>query len=939
MRYFLCIVGAFKEGGEEAIIEDCLTRNVYQYHDCTKQKGAYSDITIGDTVILVYKKEICAYGIADSQIGDAQGYDADWQALSIKDKWIRATPNIPLPYGVYWHTLIGNKQSVVKEIDGLWANYLILLITLNNDRAKLPDEPVIPLYLPMIASFLNNSFLRIPAVQRGKVWNAVRAEILWDSLLRNIPIGTLSIRPVLDKTTKECHWDLLDGQQRTNAIAMGFHEFPAVDSDIGHKLESILWIDLKMTEADTEQNDKKTRHSERRFFFKVTTAAHPWGYKLSDNETKNSTLEEWRKREAVEKLKGHWEKHNQMGSRPYPYELWPTDAIFPVPFDVLRKFVEQGGSKFDEFSTYCVEHHSNSNWVLRYYSEGNYCFPAIEENHWLKLIKAIQELSYVVVLAQNSKQIPDEDVGLYFKRMNKAGEVPSDEEIQYSLLKSKVPSLKKLDSIADGLMQPSRMANIAMLSYLTRRGKWSNTISIANISELASDQKFVDYIKNELADLLTKVKEKVVYSTTNECGIPKVNFSSIALRYPELFRLLLYFTEKKFDIQKENLIAFIFLIVLYGNGIKMSAGYNYYKATNNWLGPTKETWLWTTKTWLLQAIRQGELLIPPTPTVYNGILGAVSTNVFSKVDLAWKDPSYVDAINATWQWTTDNGRFLLLYSTRKYLEENFPGYDPVDITWCEENRPWDYDHIFPQDWLRSGRGVPQGKFHQLVDEFLNSIGNIAPIAFSQNRGKGAKPPCAYMGEDNEKLFVSHEVFFDEEHSGKNGSTSLEMNKDLAFSFARITSTRWCKLYNEFYNSSGMAKLLDFSEVTDKRRDLFNYLTEHQQDFKCYYVLPDGTQKIISNHLDMARPWIACGRIGTIVIDGDEHPCMVCVASNGELWEIGVRRHPEATSILNDSSKWWFDGLYECIDNAKDQEILAKIDTLLENVASHQITLD
>lgn len=286
MRYFLCIVGAFKEGGEEAIIEDCLTRNVYQYHDCTKQKGAYSDITIGDTVILVYKKEICAYGIADSQIGDAQGYDADWQALRIKNRWIRATTNIPLPYGVYWHTLIGNKQSVVKEIDGLWANDLILLITLNNDRAKLPDEPVIPLYLPMIASFLNNKFLRIPAVQRGKVWNAVRAEILWDSLLRNIPIGTLSIRPVLDKTTKECHWDLLDGQQRTNAIAMGFHEFPAVDSDIDHKLESILWIDLKMTEADTEQNDKKTRHSERRFFFKVTTAAHPWGYKLSDNETK-----------------------------------------------------------------------------------------------------------------------------------------------------------------------------------------------------------------------------------------------------------------------------------------------------------------------------------------------------------------------------------------------------------------------------------------------------------------------------------------------------------------------------------------------------------------------------------------------------------------------------------------------------------------------------
>ena len=105
------------------------------------------------------------------------------------------------------------------------------------------------------------------------------------------------------------------------------------------------------------------------------------------------------------------------------------------------------------------------------------------------------------------------------------------------------------------------------------------------------------------------------------------------------------------------------------------------------------------------------------------------------------------------------------------------------------------------------------------------------------------------------------------------------------------------------------------------------------------MLSNGTQKIISNHLDMARPWIACGRVETIVIDGDEHPCMVCVASNGKRWEVGVRRHPEATSILNDSSKWWFDGLYECIDNAEDHEILAKINSLLDNAATHQITFD
>lgn len=32
----------------------------------------------------------------------------------------------------------------------------------------------------------------LPQVQRGKVWNAVRVEILWDSILRGLPRGLSS---------------------------------------------------------------------------------------------------------------------------------------------------------------------------------------------------------------------------------------------------------------------------------------------------------------------------------------------------------------------------------------------------------------------------------------------------------------------------------------------------------------------------------------------------------------------------------------------------------------------------------------------------------------------------------------------------------------------------------------------------------------------------
>ena len=906
-------------------------------------KGAYSEINVGDTIILVYKKEICAYGVADSPIGCAKGFDDNWQALSIDGKWILADPKVPLPYGVFWHTLVGNKQSIVKEIDGIWANDLILLITLNNNREKMPDTPFIQLHLQTITSYLDNGFLKIPAVQRGKVWNAVRAEILWDSLLRNIPIGTLSIRPVQDKENNDCHWDILDGQQRTNAIAMGFHNFPKNDSTDEKKKESLLWLDLGMQEAYTEQNDEKIKHSERKYFFKVTTAAHPWGYKLSDNETKNSILREWEKRCAVEKLNGNWENSHHKGSKPYPYELWPEDAIFPIPFDILCGYVEHPNNNLDysNFLDYCVKNCSNYNWLLRYLKgddrrcKDNYSFPSISESYWENIINAIKQLSNIVILAQNAKAIPDDEVGLYFKRMNKAGEVPSDEEIQYSLLKSKVPTLKNIDDSAKGRMQPSRLANIAMLTYLTlREGKCINSISISYINELSKDQKFIHFTSNKLSTLLAKIENWIVYSDSNYYGLPKINFSTIALQYPDLLRLLLYFADKEFKIENKNLIALVSIIILFENGIRISEAYEFYNNIQ-----CSENWLLATRKWLSQAMRKNQIFIPPSPNVYEDIVQAVCTYDYNKVEMAWNNPSYIDSINATWDWKSNRGRFLLLYSTRHFLEDNFPCYDPVDATWCEENRPWDYDHIFPQSWLRSGRGILQGEYHKLVSGFLSSIGNIAPLAFSQNRGKGDNPPSVYMKEDNEKLFITYEDFFNENHSGKNGSVCLEMEKETAFTFARITSIRLWKLYNEFYNSLSIANFLDFKDINDKRYNIFNLMKNQDTSVQCFYALPNGSQHIISSYLDWLRPWIACGRTGKIVIQGDEYPCMVCIVSDGTVWEVGVRRHPDAVSLFNNTGKWWFDDFYNYFTNANEKDLLEKYYSILGNVTKHSITID
>jgi uncharacterized protein with ParB-like and HNH nuclease domain len=44
-----------------------------------------------------------------------------------------------------------------------------------------------------IAQLLDEGSLRLPSFQRDAVWDEERVELLWDSLLRGIPLGNLII--------------------------------------------------------------------------------------------------------------------------------------------------------------------------------------------------------------------------------------------------------------------------------------------------------------------------------------------------------------------------------------------------------------------------------------------------------------------------------------------------------------------------------------------------------------------------------------------------------------------------------------------------------------------------------------------------------------------------------------------------------------------------
>jgi len=118
-------------------------------------------------------------------------------------------------------------------------------------------------------------------------------ELPWDSLFRGFPVGSFLLVPCRQErsTARFVHeqgirgrvpgFHLLDGQQRCNAIALGFLDVWRQ----GVGATAALWIDL----------DPAGTGDERAFVARVVTRSHPWGYQRRDPA---KTLEQRQRRVA-----------------------------------------------------------------------------------------------------------------------------------------------------------------------------------------------------------------------------------------------------------------------------------------------------------------------------------------------------------------------------------------------------------------------------------------------------------------------------------------------------------------------------------------------------------------------------------------------------------------------------------------------------------------
>ena len=408
----------------------------------------------------------------------------------------------------------------------------------------------------------------IPILQRGLIWRPHQVEMFWDSIFRGFPVGSLVLcRKVKEQTRKsdeDVTHHLLDGQQRCDAIRLGFTD-PFAPNKPRDGLAPALWLDLD----PTPPND-----TTREFFARLTTPSHPWGYHLNDIADRISASD---MREARKLAKGNQE-------RPSPITLSPFYSKAPVPIAWLMMAEMSTVDAFCEYLTRRLEvvKSEGFKWpdkTIRFLSnddEGKLgkltrimCAIAQAKNTTMVALMAPEGLLDETVresrdggleIAQNHVDISN--IEHLFQRLNRQGTPLNGEELAYSMIKTYWPELAApVDEMKNRHMPASRVVALAVRVALAddKSDHLPPTVGVSQIRSLAKakgrDHRVTDFIIGNgqgispLARASLKVEKWLKYSSKeNPKGFLPIQLTRFAMvGTPDLYLLLLWIAHRTDD--------------------------------------------------------------------------------------------------------------------------------------------------------------------------------------------------------------------------------------------------------------------------------------------------------------------------------------------------------------------------------------------------------
>ncbi len=724
----------------------------------------------------------------------------------------------------------------------------------------------------------------IPDLQRGLVWKPRQMELLWDSILRGFPIGSFIFAEAADGQDY-----LMDGQQRYNTISLGFEESPLC----------ILWIDLE-----------PKKHTSRKYWIKATTISHPWGYANNDECT---VLNAQQRRDALESYGIASNIHQTPISL---YDTWPYEAQFPVPLTCILN-----SDVTDErvFSTSLKHNLTEARGKFKILK--SLCYADIDElakkitSSFYAVIKKMHD--YRVGSSRLSKEVLQDNteysdladssaLEVLFTRLNTGGTQITPEELFYSAIKSYWGEIKEInDALAAKYHVPAvKLAILSFRLYKTLQfGKFENDLSILKIRELATEHsddktKIVDFYKKELESILADICQWF-----DDKLIPRFIKTSFVRNSTDVFLLMMYLRKKYSDFDPT-----------YACGLIL---YLHWFTTDRY------------KRKAVQHIFDECVRKDDNEDIYSSIqrgisdclLNGLSTFLVSPEKLAEKiyvlcnpDHNFELPDSALWTDTfnviTNNGSYsyeMLLLAQKEYINEKFSLYDPGNETmWQEHNRPWDFDHIIPQEWIVGNRR--SGMYQGFCKNWLNNIGNFAAIPFELNRAKKNDTDFEEYTQNSEKLLFDWNKY-------KEIKDTLTEDKIYASLFAKTTADRMLEIYARTYSFVQPLLECESGKIcahAQNRKDLFNRIRENFNDAVVSYVVNNKEYEMDNNDIiNWNRDWMSIG-----IIKGPYYFCLT-TSPHYSNKEIGIRRAPEQTKVATSdqfniegytsdkSNSWWY----------------------------------
>ena len=735
-----------------------------------------------------------------------------------------------------------------------------------------------------------DSEVRIPAIQRGLVWKPHQGELLWDSILRQFPIGAFTLSHLHTEGTDI--YNLIDGQQRWNAVGLGY-------GTLSHE-DCILWFDLKPDDK-VWGNSKTTR----KYIIRATTKAHPWGYKANDD---CNTLNTAQKRVALQEFGVNTD--NEYKGTISLTETYPIESELPIPLCWMIVAGEEHSEDKDGFVK-CIMDKIEDNKTSRKFKLKQ--VDEINDGLIVKYYEAFKSLSHYKVPTINILQetIDNEsedkgeagalsDIEILFNRIGTGGTPITQSELMYSAVKAYWPKLaEENDRLAKLYMPPHTLISLAFQLVLSSMGKGlERAPSVAKIRKLASDDGVREainqlYLTDGKDSIMSHILVTVDHWLTNYDKIPKVLRTTIARKSLEVYLLLMIFAKWKIDTKNEDESLFrataYYLHWMVGD--KFGVANSIYQAVAKAKNEVSK-WGNIIKQELLMSCVRGNITPLLSPEAFKGLFTIEG-------DKNWRPNGNGRGSMPWWPlWkTVSYNREMLLYAQREYMCKKFPNYDPArQDLWEDKNRPWDFDHIIPQDWIHRYRSHRQA-YTNYCEVWKNNNGNMAAIPFWVNRAKSNEANWEEYKKNPIGLLADGQI----SDFGKLFNAMLNGDAKQAKCFAGKTFTRMYKIYKEVY---ALLEPVDFrvGEITFIEKGGIKNRNERMTTIRDILVKEDFTAGIYylygnieypqNNIDDWTKDWMSCGCITenkyyaafTMVLHSD--------GSIGDKIEIGLRRLPQ-----------------------------------------------